>query len=39
MNGKYHMPTTKSALFTVSKYEWETKEGTGTSMKNALYAQ
>jgi len=33
------MPTTKSTLFTVSKYEWDTKEGAGKSMKNALYVQ
>jgi len=36
-NGSYHMPTTKSALFAVSKDEWDTKEGTGKFMKNALY--
>ena len=29
--------TTKSTLFTVSKDEWDTKEDTGKSMKNALY--
>jgi len=29
------MPTTKSTLFTVSKDEWDTKEGRGKSMKNA----
>jgi len=28
--------TTKSTLFTVSKDEWDTKEDTGKSMKNAL---
>jgi len=33
------MPTTKSTLFAVSKDEWDTKEGTGKSMKNALYVQ
>jgi len=33
------MPTTKSILFMVSKGEWDTKEGTGKSMENALYAQ
>jgi len=27
----------KTALFTVSKDEWDTKEGTGKPMKNALY--
>jgi len=32
-------PTTKSTLFTVSKDEWDTKEGTGKSMKNALHVQ
>jgi len=35
---KCHVPTTKSTLFTVSKDEWDTKEGTGKSMKNALCA-
>jgi len=29
--------TTKSTLFTVSKDEWNTKEGTGKSKKNVLY--
>jgi len=29
--------TTKSKLFTVSKGEWNTKEGTRKSLKNALY--
>ena len=29
--------TAKSTLFTVSKDEWDTKEDTGKSMKNALY--
>jgi len=29
----------KSTLFIVSKDEWDTKEGTDKSMKNALYAQ
>ena len=29
--------TTKSTLFAVSKDEWDTKEDTGKSMKNALY--
>jgi len=38
-NGSHHMPTTKSALFTVSKDEWDTKEGTSKSMKGALYEQ
>jgi len=37
-NGSHHMPTTKLTLFTASKDEWDTKEGTGKSMKNALYA-
>jgi len=31
------MSTTKSTLFAVSKDEWDTKEGPGKSMKNALY--
>ena len=30
---------TKSTLFAVSKDEWDTKEDTGKSMKNALYVQ
>ena len=30
--------TTKSMLFTVSKDEWNTKEDTGKSLKNTLYA-
>ena len=29
--------TTKSTIFTISKDEWNTKEDTGMSMKNALY--
>ena len=29
--------TTKSTLFAVSKDEWDTKEDTSKSMKNALY--
>ena len=29
--------TTKSAIFAVSKDEWNTKEDTGKSKKNALY--
>ena len=29
--------TTKLTLFTVSKDEWDTKEDTGKSMKNALF--
>ena len=35
--GKPSHATTKSTLFTVSKDEWDTKEDTGKSMKNALY--
>jgi len=31
------VPATKSILFMVSKDEWDTKEGTGKSMKTALY--
>jgi len=38
-NGRHHVPITKSTIFMVSKDEWDTKEGTGKSMKNALYAQ
>ena len=29
--------TTKSILFAINKDEWDTKENTGKSMKNALY--
>jgi len=32
-NGGHHMPATKSACFTVSKDEWDTKENTGKSIK------
>jgi len=39
MNGSHHVPITKSTLFVVSKDEWDTKEGTGNSMKNALSKQ
>ena len=35
--GKPSRATTKSRLFAVSKDEWDTKEDTGKSMKNALY--
>jgi len=38
-NGNYHMATTKSTLFQVSKDEWNIKEGTGKAMKNALHEQ
>jgi len=30
---------TELTLFIVSEDEWNTKEGTGNSMKNALYVQ
>jgi len=33
------MPTTKLILLAVSKDDWNTKEGLGKSMKNALYVQ
>jgi len=33
------MPITKSTLFMVNKDEWDTKEDTGKSMKNALHVQ
>ena len=36
--GKPSRAIAKSTLFTVSKDEWDTKEDTGKSMKNALYA-
>jgi len=39
MNGSHHMPSTKSKLFVVSKEEWDTKEGTGKSMKNVFHVQ
>ena len=32
-----HAATTKSTLFAVSNDEWDTKEDTGKSMKNASY--
>jgi len=32
------VPTTKSTLSMVNKDEWDTKEGRGKSMKNALHA-
>ena len=35
--GKPSHVTAKSTLFAVSKDEWDTKEDTGKSMKNALY--
>ena len=35
--GKLSCATTKSTLFTVSKDEWDTKEDSDKSMKNALY--
>ena len=35
--GKPSHAIAKSTLFTVSKDEWNTKEDTGKSMKNALY--
>jgi len=38
-NGSHHVPTTKSTLSVESRDEWNTKEGTGKSMKNALHVQ
>ena len=35
--GKPSRTTTKLTLFAVSNDEWDTKEDTGKSMKNALY--
>ena len=35
--GKPSRATTKLTLFAVSKDEWDTKEDTGKSMKNAFY--
>jgi len=37
--GRHYVPTTKSTLFVVSKDKWDTKEGTGKSMKNALHVK
>jgi len=37
--GSHYMPTTKLTLFVESKDEWDTKEGTVKSMKNALHVQ
>jgi len=39
MKLSHHLPTIKLTLFLVSKDEWDTKEGTGKSMKNALHVQ
>jgi len=36
---RYHTSATKLTLFVVSKDEWDKKEGTGKSMKNALYVK
>ena len=36
--GKPSCATAISTLFPISKDEWDTKEDTGKSMKNALYA-
>jgi len=33
------MPITKSTLSVVNEDEWDTKEGCGKSVKNALYVQ
>jgi len=33
------VPTTKLTPFVASKDEWDTKEGPGKSMKNALHVQ
>jgi len=38
-DGSHHVATAKSTLFVVNKDEWDTKEDTGKSMKNALHAQ
>ena len=37
LEGKPSHATTKSTPFAVNKDEWDTKEDTGKSMKNALY--
>jgi len=34
-----NVPTTKLTLLAVKKDEWDTKESTGKSMKNALHIQ
>jgi len=39
MSESHYVLATKSTLFVVSKSEWDTKEGTGKSMSNALYVQ
>ena len=36
-DGKPSRATAKLTLFAVSKDEWDTKEDSGKSMKNALY--
>jgi len=38
-NGSQHVSTKKSILSAEKKDQWDTKEGTGKSMKNALYVQ
>jgi len=38
-NGSHHGPTPKLTLFVVSNDEWDTKEGTGKFIKDALYIQ
>jgi len=38
-NRSHHLHTAKSTLFMVSKDEWDTKEGTGKSMKSTFYEQ
>jgi len=38
-NRSHHMHVAKSTLFVVSKDEWDTKEGTGKSMKSTFYEQ
>jgi len=39
MNRSHHVHTAKLTLFMVSKDEWDTKEGTGKSMKSTFYEQ
>jgi len=38
-NRSHHVCTAKLTLFVVNKNEWDTKEGTGKSMKSTFYEQ
>jgi len=39
ISGSHHVPTTKLTLFVEGKDEWDTKEGSGKFMMNALHVQ